>query len=86
VLSGTMPVLPITGRGSAAWAAAKAGPFSAVLPRSGTFNAKSPSCGMHSFSHTSQLACSLIVTSLASGEGLKSGVTVSGTGSSTVFS
>ena len=39
---------------------------------------------MHSCRHTSQLAFSLTSSASASGEGLYSGVMISGTGSSTV--
>ena len=82
-----MRLLPASAWGCAAWAAAKAGPLKAVEPLSGSFRANSPSSGIHSLRQTSQLACSLISISLvaeASSGILKSGVMVSGTGSSTV--
>jgi hypothetical protein len=84
-LSGrTPPTGPMTGRGRAASAASNTAPFRAVEPRSGMRSANSPSCGIHSWRQTSQAALSLTSSvSLPTG-GLKSGVMVSGTGSSTV--
>ena len=72
---------------SAGWlfsAASNAAPFNAVELRRGILRANSPSCGMHSLRHTSQVALSLTSSASASTPGLYSGVMMSGTGSSTV--
>jgi hypothetical protein len=58
----------------------------AVEPLTGNCSTNSPSCGTHSSLHTSQLALQLDFQLGFIGEGLKSGVMVSGTGSSTLFS
>jgi hypothetical protein len=58
----------------------------AVEPLTGKLSTNSPSCGTHSNLHTSQLACSLMSSVGLKTEGLKSGVIVKGTGSSTVSS
>ncbi len=58
------------GWGWAACAAAKAAPCRAVEPLAGMRSVNSPSSGMHSVLHTSQLARSWTVRSGASGEGL----------------
>jgi hypothetical protein len=84
VLSGMMPRVPAsTGWGCAAKAASNAAVCSAVLPRAAILSTNSPSSGMHSFLHTSHCALSLTSRSPNS-DGLNCGVTVSGTGSSTV--
>ncbi len=93
----TFSVLPSTAMapgvfsavGWAAKAASKAALCIAVEPCAGRVSANSPSSGMHSLRHTSQLALSFSGTPSAPVSetgGRKSGATVSGTGSSTVFS
>ncbi len=74
---------PARALGVASQAAWKSAACSAVLLRVGSFRTKLPSSGMHSLWHTSQVALSSICVS-PKGEGLKAGVTVSGTGNSTV--
>jgi hypothetical protein len=83
-LSGRMPWVVSAGRGWALKAASNAAPLSAVEPLRGIWRANSPSSGMHSLRHTSQDALSLMSSVLPVRGGLKSGVIVSGTGSSTV--
>jgi hypothetical protein len=79
-------LLPASGCGCAFRLASKAGPFRAVVLRTGIFSVNSPSSGTHSLRQTSQSALSLTSSSPASSEGLNSGLMVSGTGSSTVSS
>ncbi len=61
---------PASGLGCALRAASNAGPFSAVELRSGSLSENSPSCGMHSTRHTSQLALSRTSRLSSSTDGL----------------
>jgi len=74
---------PASGLGRASKLAWNAAPLPAVVLRTGTLKANSPSSGMHSWRQTSQLTLSLTGRS-SEIEGLKSGAMVKGTGSSTV--
>ena len=76
-------LVPTSAVGAASRAASKSAPFSATEPFTGTCSTKLPSCGMHSWRHTSQLALSLISRSPLK-PGANAEVIVSGTGNSTV--
>ncbi|MCY1173746.1 hypothetical protein D9M73_139210 [compost metagenome] len=79
----TVPALA-SGRGCAWKLALKTSVWRAVLLRAGILSANSPSSGTHSLRHISHCAFSLISKSPPRSEGLNRGVTVSGTGRSTV--
>ena len=79
----TVPA-PGSGRGCAWKLALKTFAYRAVALRAGILSANSPSSGTHSCRHISHCAFSLISKSPPRSEGLNCGVTVSGTGKSTV--